>query len=185
MFKQTALASLGFLVIAMSSPATAWIWRQEDKVIETKAFPIRLEKDGQAEDGVIFYRFIVNLTMDQKGSAWKGLKFKDDRRCEWSVTPRVERSVCFSTILGSTSCENELNATLDFGVSGKSVINNFIDHGTCSDDLSKATSQVNKVASDLTAQKDEIFKNDLNNVTEMLSGVKVTVDYEAEISAAD
>lgn len=182
--KVKALTAL-LLIVTMAPQAGAWVYLQEDKMIEKKAFPIRMQKGEQVEDGVIIYRFIVNLTMNQLGSAWKGSKMKDDRRCAWSVTPRVERDICFSTILGSSSCENELRATMDFGLSGESVINNFLDHDTCGDDLKKAKGHRDKVEAEMISQKEDFFQDDLKTVTERLKGFEVTVDYSAEITPDD
>ena len=88
----------------------------------------------------------------------------------------MDRVVCFTSIMGGTSCNNNLAKNLPINIAGQSgAPSNWFDHRPCSDFIGQINSQTQQLISSMDTQA--LIQTDLNGdlkQTMQGSGVQVT-----------
>ena len=151
-------------------------WGSDTVEVANLVVPYKITSSSNTETGTVKYHIYLSRDINESGAASTMFHPVDDRQCSWSMQGHMDRVVCFTSIMGGTSCNNNLAKNLPINISGQSgAPSNWLDHRPCSDFIGQINSQTQQLISSLDTQA--LIQRDLNGdlkQTMQGSGAQVT-----------
>jgi hypothetical protein len=137
--KKIALAA----VAAIGISGIALAWGTDTIEVADLTVPYKISTGSNTETGVVKYHIYLTRTIHEGGHPAHGFPPEPDtRQCDWNMQGHIDRVVCFTSIMGGTSCNNSLSKNLPIDISGQSgAPSNMFDHRPCSDFIGQINSQ--------------------------------------------
>jgi hypothetical protein len=172
-------ASYIILAIALAGACTgtALAWGDDTIEVGNPTVPYKITSDNGSERGVVKYHIYLTRHIHESGEPSTMFHPADDRQCDWSMEGHMDRVVCITSIMGVTSCNNNLSKNLPLNISGQSgAPSNWLDHRPCSDFIGQINAQTEQLKSSMNTQI--LIQSDLNgDLKQTLQGSGVNVTY--------
>ena len=173
-----SLFTLAFAAVCLvPSQAAAFDFKKERRPIQSLEYPITFEQGGKVQTGSVYYRIYMMLDLKQRGSGPGTRKLIDNRSCQWRVTTNVDREVCFDTVMGRRSCQNELSYRLPYDRIARHTRGNLLEYKPCKEFVEHVHDVADATAPRIMNDRVSILNHDLEEMRKLLPKTRVNIDY--------